>query len=213
MLPWYDALNARLLGESLFREHLLQLCDAQEEAFGNALTILDAGCGSGTWMLQALASGTGRQILGVDIDPRILTQAGEKLADHGGWSLLQAHLGNTGLPSGQFDLVVCSLVFHHLRSPEKIQALEEFRRLLQPGGRLLLADFAQPADWLARLRFLPVRLLDGWQRTAANVRGELPDMMSSAGFANIQCTLQVSTWLGTLCCYRAIPAPSYRRGA
>jgi demethylmenaquinone methyltransferase/2-methoxy-6-polyprenyl-1,4-benzoquinol methylase/phosphoethanolamine N-methyltransferase len=43
-----------------------------------------------------------------------------------------------------FDVVVSSLVFHHLPDALKRQALAEIRRVLKPGGRLLLVDLLGP---------------------------------------------------------------------
>ena len=43
-----------------------------------------------------------------------------------------------------FDVVVSSLVFHHLPDGLKRRALAEIRRVLKPKGRLLLVDLVGP---------------------------------------------------------------------
>ena len=46
---------------------------------------------------------------------------------------------------GSFDVAVSRLVLHHLPGDLKLRALREMRRVLRPGGRLLVADMASPA--------------------------------------------------------------------
>jgi ubiquinone/menaquinone biosynthesis C-methylase UbiE len=45
------------------------------------------------------------------------------------------------LPDGAFDVVASSLMVHHLPEEARLGAVREMRRVLRPGGGLLLADF------------------------------------------------------------------------
>ena len=66
-----------------------------------------------------------------------------------------------------FAVVVCTEVLEHTRSPE--QVLSELRRILKPGGKLLLSvPFAfpihySPTDYYRFTRFGLMHLLQGWQ--------------------------------------------------
>jgi len=94
--------------------------------------ILDAGCGSGP--LAAALRDRGAVVTGFDASPGMVGLAGRRL----GRDVLVADLG-APLPftDGAFDDVVGSLVLHYLR--DWTAPLAELRRVLRPGGRLLLS--------------------------------------------------------------------------
>src|SRR5690606_5975604 len=50
------------------------------------------------------------------------------------------------LPRGPFDVVVSVLAVHHLHALEKASLFERVGRVLQPGGRFVLADLIVPED-------------------------------------------------------------------
>jgi ubiquinone/menaquinone biosynthesis C-methylase UbiE len=51
-------------------------------------------------------------------------------------------------PGEHFDVVVSSLVMHHLPEDLRLAALQEMRRVLRPGGKLLVAEAQQPRHGL-----------------------------------------------------------------
>ena len=53
-----------------------------------------------------------------------------------------------------FDAVTCTLALHHVAADDRRAAVEEMRRVLRPGGRLLIADFEPSAD--GRVPFGPL---------------------------------------------------------
>lgn len=196
-LPWYDLLTSNLTGETRFKGHLLGECKVP--AGGR---VLDVGCGTGTLALRLKQLRPDVDIVGLDPDSRILAQARMKPgATEICWQLGDA----CKLPfsSHTFDCAFCTLVLHHLRTEQTCQALAEIQRVLKPGSSLLLADYGAPASALARVQFLPVRLIDGWAQTRCNVQGDLPHLLDAAGFESITQSLVMPTSLGTLRCYRA----------
>ena len=44
-------------------------------------------------------------------------------------------------PDGRFDVVLVTVMLHHLARAARLQAVREMRRVLKPGGRLLAVDF------------------------------------------------------------------------
>jgi len=103
-------------------------------------TVLDAGCGSGRYMLHALRRGAAR-VTGVDLSSPMLKRAEAELsALHTGVpiTLVQGNLAALPLPDAQADLSVCGLVVGHL--DDLAQSLAELRRVTRPGGTLLLSD-------------------------------------------------------------------------
>ncbi len=164
--------------------------------------ILDVGCGSGTLVVELSRRFPLVSITGIDADPQILVQARRKdAASRVHW--LVAKAASLPFADRSFSQVFCTLMLHHLRPSEKLACLHEIKRVLKPGGECLFADFGRPATLFARLRFLPVQLIDGWQRTACNVAGRIPGMFHQVGFAGVTQTFAVATPLGTIRCIRA----------
>lgn len=103
-------------------------------------TVLDAGCGSGRYILHALRRGAAR-VTGVDLSPEMLERADAELrAERNGApvELLQGSVTALPVPDAWADLTVCGLVVGHL---EDLRAsLAELHRVTRPGGRLLCSD-------------------------------------------------------------------------
>ena len=96
--------------------------------------VLDAGCGSGPLADDLRAKGA--LVAGFDSSPAMLELARQRLGE--GADLRVADLSQP-LPyaDGEFDDVVVSLVLHYLQ--DWSAPLAELRRVLKPGGRLLLS--------------------------------------------------------------------------
>lgn len=102
--------------------------------------ILDLGTGTGT-----LARGFARhgcQVTGIDLSESMLSEA-RRLAQADGARIdfLQARAESTGLPAGTFDVVSAGQCWHWF---DRAAAAAECRRLLRPGGVLVIAHF----DWI-----------------------------------------------------------------
>jgi SAM-dependent methyltransferase len=96
--------------------------------------ILDAGCGSGP--LFAALRDRGAIVTGFDKSAAMVELARRRLGD--GADLRVADLGSRlPFPDGRFDDVIASLVLHYLE--DWGPALAELRRVLKPGGRLLVS--------------------------------------------------------------------------
>jgi SAM-dependent methyltransferase len=96
--------------------------------------ILDAGCGSGP--LMAALRDQGAIVTGFDKSAGMLELARRRLGDDA--DLRVADLGSPlPFPGGTFDDVIASLVLHYLE--DWGPALTELRRVLKPGGRLIVS--------------------------------------------------------------------------
>ena len=90
--------------------------------------------------------------------------------------------------TGALDVVVSTLVFHHLPGIAKQQALLEIHRVLRPGGGFLLVDFGAAEGLGLRLFARALAVLGLFSlteaRTAAdNLAGRLPGLLAHAGFS------------------------------
>src|SRR4051812_2425445 len=136
----YDLLVAALtLGrERKFRERLLV-----PAALRPGESVLDVGCGTGSLALVAARQvGTTGQVVGVDPSPEMIDRARTKarrekldISFEGAWG--QA----LPFPDASFDVVLSTVMLHHIPRAGREDALREVRRVLKPTGRLVAIDF------------------------------------------------------------------------
>lgn len=120
-------------------------------------SVLDVGCGTGSLAIEAKrAVHSGGLVHGVDASPEMIARARRKARKAG----LDIALGTAPaqalpFPDGRFDVVVTSMMLHHLPRGSREQCAREMRRVVKPGGRVLAIDFDPPprrSSFLARLR-------------------------------------------------------------
>lgn len=102
--------------------------------------VLDAGCGSGRYILHALRRGAS-QVTGVDLSPHMLERAGTELTAVGHAAqvqLLQGSVDALPLPDACMDLTISGLVVGHLQHLH--DALAQLHRVTRPGGLILCSD-------------------------------------------------------------------------
>jgi malonyl-CoA O-methyltransferase len=100
--------------------------------------VLDAGCGSGRYILHALQRGATR-VTGVDLSPEMLARARAELGGaRAEVQLRQSSLTALPVDDGWANLTICGLVVGHLEN--LAAALAELRRATRPGGTLLCSD-------------------------------------------------------------------------
>ena len=199
LTPLYDTV-AWLIGEHTLKRRLIAQAGIMP---GHA--VLDVGSGTGTLLQLTHEAEPTARLTGVDIDPRIIAIARAKLAAAGVTAeIVQGSATAPPLPPASFDRVLTTLVLHHLTTAQKATALAAMRRLLRPGGELHVADWGKPQNLLMQLAALSFRLLDGDETTGANLRGELPSMMRTAGFTDVREVEHRMTPLGTLTYLRAV---------
>jgi ubiquinone/menaquinone biosynthesis C-methylase UbiE len=108
--------------------------------------VLDVACGTGLVALAAAqAVGPQGRVLGTDLSDHMVDAARQRAAQRGvvqlGFARMDAE--QLALPDGGFDLALCALGLMYV--PEPGQALSEMRRVLRPGGRVVLAVWGERA--------------------------------------------------------------------
>ena len=97
--------------------------------------VLDVGCGTGN-LLAAILQRRKVAAAGIDLSEKMIEKARERL--DGGVDLRVGDSERLPWNDGTFDIVTCTDSFHHYPSP--IAALKEMRRVLRPGGLVIIAD-------------------------------------------------------------------------
>jgi len=98
--------------------------------------VLDAGCGIG-YGLEILAAAGAARSVGVDLDPAAVVVAQKQVA-HLSATVEEGDLRDLPFADNSFDLAVCFETIEHMQQGE--QALSELRRVLRPGGRLVISS-------------------------------------------------------------------------
>jgi ubiquinone/menaquinone biosynthesis C-methylase UbiE len=107
---------------------------------GFPLDALDVGSGTGFLALELAARG--RRVTGLDFAPAMVARAREKAAAQGLAARFdEGDAERLPYPRGSFDLVISRHVLWTLPHPEA--ALDDWLRVLRPGGRLAIIDGAQ----------------------------------------------------------------------
>jgi len=172
----------------------------REAALRPGERVLDLGCGTGTLALMARKTEPEIEIVGLDADPEILRTARSKAdAANAPIQLIQGMSTELPFQDGEFDVVLSTLFFHHLRDEDKHATAVEIARVLKPEGRVAVGDLGRPQDPVMRVTAaLTVQLLDGRTTTQLNVDGGLPGVFESAGFGAVAVADRMRTPAGTL---------------
>jgi ubiquinone/menaquinone biosynthesis C-methylase UbiE len=127
--------------ERPFRERLVELARLQPGE-----SVLDVGCGTGTLAIAAKRRvGPTGIVHGIDASPEMIARASRKAKKAGvDVTFRTAIVEALPFPDRHLDVVLSTLMLHHLPRPTREQSAREIRRVLKPGGRVLAVDFGMP---------------------------------------------------------------------
>jgi ubiquinone/menaquinone biosynthesis C-methylase UbiE len=128
--------------QQAFRQKLLRLVGLQ-----SGESVLDVGCGTGSLAIVAKKRvGKTGTVYGIDESPEMLARAERKARKASVELVLQrAPAQALPFPGARFDVVLSTVMLHHLPRKARRQCAAEMRRVLKPGGRVLVVDFASTA--------------------------------------------------------------------
>jgi SAM-dependent methyltransferase len=142
----------------------------------NRPVVLDVGCGQGKSFRPLQEHFAPQRIIAIDFEEKCLERAADEAArEKLPVDIRRGDISALELAEESVDLLFCHQTFHHLTRP--LRALEEFYRVLKPGGLLLFAESTRAYihSWIIRLLFRhPMEL----QRSA----DEYMDMIRAQGF-------------------------------
>ncbi|MGQ0603552.1 MAG: class I SAM-dependent methyltransferase [Anaerolineales bacterium] len=176
----YD-LVVRLLSfgnDRAFRRKTVELAHLQP---GEA--VLEVGCGTGDVAFAAKACvGPTGQVFGIDAAPEMIGVAQSKATRTGAEVVFRVEpIESLSFAEDTFDVVLSSLMMHHLPDDLKPRGLAEIRRVLKPGGRLVIVDFKRATGFSGHILSL-IQLHNGI-RTGVQ---DLPALLQANGFVEIQ---------------------------
>jgi ubiquinone/menaquinone biosynthesis C-methylase UbiE len=136
---YYDQRFAIVHDERSARRALHEVEDLLGRPVRADETVLDVGCGTG-WLAAGLPRAVpGLSVIGVDLSRGMI----ERARAAGAWPLLRADAQRLPLATASVDLIVTRGVLHHL--PDVPAALTEWRRVLRPGGAVVVTCEPTPA--------------------------------------------------------------------
>jgi ubiquinone/menaquinone biosynthesis C-methylase UbiE len=141
--------------------------------------VLDVGCGTGTLALDVQRRvGRAGRVVGIDPGQEQIARARAKAARRD--VPIEFQIGvieQLAFPDQTFDVVLSTLMMHHLPASLKAQGLAEIARVLKPGGRLVIADFKRKQERVGQAaRF----------HAGGSSLPELAALVADAGFAQVE---------------------------
>lgn len=151
----------------------------------SAENLIDVGCGTGTLLTVAKDKYPSIDMIGIDIDPGVLSIARKK-AQEVNLEIKYIETSSAKLPFADkhFNVAVSSLVFHHLPTEIKKHTIKEVYRVLKKDGRFLLADFGKKEGLLLHFFNFITKLLNLPESKTLqdNLKGNIPNFLKEAGF-------------------------------
>jgi ubiquinone/menaquinone biosynthesis C-methylase UbiE len=141
--------------------------------------VLDVGCGTGTLALEVQRRvGSAGRVVGIDPGAEQIARARAKAVRRNVPIAFQVGvIEQLAFPDQTFDVVLSTLMMHHLPVSLKVQGLAEIARVLKPGGRVVIADFTRKQERAG----LAARFHAG-----GSSLHELAALVANAGFAQVQ---------------------------
>lgn len=181
---WSDSYDRCILQRMLFapshRAILKKI--GERKSRDESFRVLDVGCGTGIFAERIRQAFPKATVWGVDLVVGMLSQGNDRWRRHS--TSIQAVQGDSErLPfdAETFDYVTCANSFHHY--PHQDRAIAEMRRVLKPGGGLLLIDGYRDGLWGWFIYDVCVATVEGAVHHASGKR--LRDLCERAGFASV----------------------------
>lgn len=195
----YDLAIRLLTREAVWRNMLLR----QVAPLSNE-TIIDVGCGTGTFAMMLKRAAPAARITAIDPDPDVLDRARRKAEAASIAIDWRQGFARDVADLGSFDKAVSSLLFHQIPLAGKREGLAAMFACVRPGGEVHIADYALQRGALMRALFrLTVQTLDGRADTQPNADGVLERILSGYSAAVVAPQAVVPTATGAISLFKS----------
>jgi len=176
--PVYD-LWARLT-ESKARDRCLEIA-----AIRDGESVLEVAVGTGLAFEKILQANPSGRNEGIDVTEAMLNRAEIRVASSGikSYRLTVGDAYALDFENGEFDVLINNYMFDLLPEDDFPTVIAEFRRVLSPGGRLVLANMTQGKSWHNSVWEWVYRLNPAWLGGCRAV--QLLPMLEESEFAHL----------------------------
>jgi ubiquinone/menaquinone biosynthesis C-methylase UbiE len=171
----------------------------------HAARLLDLACGTGSFLHEVKENYPRLHVTGLDLSPHYLTVARRVLASWSRTRLVEGAAEAMPFADREFEIVTCIYLFHELPPRVRRAVVGEIRRVLKPGGTLILVDSLQTGDepdYDAMLEAFPVGFHEPYY--ASYLREDL-DRLTSPGFTPAE---RFPAYFSKVLSYRREPDPT-----
>lgn len=159
--------------------------------------MLDVGCGTGRLLARAARLEPSAVLVGVDTDRDAITIARDRARTAP--APIELHLASADrLPFtvNTFDVATAVFVIGDLGASVRARVLGEIRRVLEPGGRLLVVDWVRGGCTLARIAADAIAAVPLPPVTTRVCPGRVSRMLEDAGFDEVETVHRYCTLAG-----------------
>lgn len=176
--PIYDLWGA--LTETKARQRSLALAQIQD-----GMSILEVAIGTGLTFREILRANPNGQNVGVDLTPAMLDKAKIRIKKLGinNYQVAVGDAYDLKFANAQFDLVMNNYMFDLLPEKDFGTVLSEFKRVLKPGGRLILVNMTKGKYFYERFWETVYKINPRWLGGCRGVL--LSEPLQEAGFTDI----------------------------
>jgi len=137
--------------EKLSKERGVEIAEIKRDSI-----VLEVGFGTGQIVIKsAMQVGNDGMVFGIDVSPKMLEKTRKRVKKHRLNRRVDLQLGDARkLPYKKevFDVVFNSYMLDLIDTPEISKVLMEFKRVLKPGGRLILVNLSKGENWYSNMK-------------------------------------------------------------